>query len=547
MQKKACIWISSMFLIFSFFIIPNSKAAEPNNSKIDAENQVTITACSKLSEMKIPAENIGLPSKGATITSAAFISGKEAGNKNGDFCKVLGAIHSIDKHAPDIHFEVNLPVKWNQKVLQMGGGGFNGTLITGLEQSKGEDVNKPTPLAKGYVTFGSDSGHTGGKWDGSFAMNEEALSNFSKDQIKKTHDVAMYIIKSHYNSNPKLTYFSGGSNGGRESLMAIQHWPEDYDGIITLYPAFNWTAKFIKDNRNVKALYANRLGWLGPKENKLINHTVLEVCDSLDGAQDGIISNTEACTKKSTNILERLRKSRLSEAQIQVIKTFNSPMKLNFSLENKVNSSPGYTQLVGADIGVQLGLDETLTIPLPENDGTKGVKMGVFADQNIRYMVTRDPYFNSFTFNPNEWKNRLREVSKMMDATNPNISSFIKKGGRIILVHGTADEIVSPYGTIDYYNQLNKRFGKNTLDTFMKFYIVPGYGHGNGDFKLAADLLDSLDDWVINGKAPNNMIAMDQNPKTAGRTRPLCEYPAWPIYKGSGDINSAQNYKCVSH
>ena len=64
---------------------------------------------------------------------------------------------------------------------------------------------------------------------------------------------------------------------------------------------------------------------------------------------------------------------------------------------------------------------------------------------------------------------------------------------------------------------------------------------------MAADLLDSLDNWVINGKAPNNMIAMDQNPKTAGRTRPLCEYPAWPKYKGSGDINSAQNYKCVSH
>ena len=120
------------------------------------------------------------------------------------------------------------------------------------------------------------------------------LSNFSKDQIKKTHDVAMYIIKSHYNRNPKLTYFSGGSNGGRESLMAIQHWPEDYDGIITLYPAFNWTAKFIKDNRNVKALYANQSRLVRSKENKLINDTVLEVCDSLDGAQDGIISNTRS-------------------------------------------------------------------------------------------------------------------------------------------------------------------------------------------------------------------------------------------------------------
>ena len=173
--------------------------------------------------------------------------------------------------------------------------------------------------------------------------------------------------------------------------------------------------------------------------------------------------------------------------------------------------------------------------------------MGVFADQNIRYMVTRDPHFNSFTFNPNEWKKRLREVSKMMDATNPNISSFIKKGGKIILVHGTADELVTHYGTIDYYNQLNKIFGKNTLDTFMKFYIVPGYGHGRGAFTMAADLLDAMDNWVVNGKAPSHMIAMDQNPNTAGRTRPLCEYPAWPKYNGSGDINSAANYTCVLH
>ena len=341
-----------------FLYYPN-KAAKTTDGKIVAENPATITACSKLSEIKIPPESIGLPTKGSTITSATFISGKEAGNKNGDFCKVLGAIHPIDKHAPEIHFEVNLPVKWNQKALQMGGGAFNGKLVTGLKQSKGENINKPTPLAKGYVTFGSDSGHTGKKWDGSFAMNEEALANFSKDQIKKTHDVAMYLIKEHYNSQPKQMYFSGGSNGGRESLMAIQHWPEDYDGVITLYPAFNWTAKFIKDNRNVKALYANnRMGWLGPKENTIINDTVREVCDSLDGAQDGIISNIEACTKKSTDILDRLRKSRLSEAQIQVIKIFNSPMNLNFMLENKVNSSPGYTQLVGADLGRQLGLEK---------------------------------------------------------------------------------------------------------------------------------------------------------------------------------------------
>ena len=196
-------------------------------------------------------------------------------------------------------------------------------------------------------------------------------------------------------------------------------------------------------------------------------------------------------------------------------------MNLSFPLANNVHSSPGYTQLVGADLGRQLGLEETPHIPLSENNGTKGVIMGVFADENIRYMVTRNPHFNSLTFNPDEWKNRLQEVSKMIDATNPNISSFIKKGGKIILVHGTADELVTPYGTINYYNNLEKKFGRNTLDTFMKFYIVPGYGHGKGAFTMSADLLDALDHWVMNGTAPSNMIAVDRNPKNSRSYSPI--------------------------
>ena len=496
---------SDVFACFLFCLFLLVQSANPDVNKKVINQQTTAAACSKLSGIRIPAKSIGLPTKGATVHSAAFISSKEPGNKNGDFCKVLGAIHPIDQQAPDIHFEVNLPISWNQKALHMGGGGFDGSLITGLEQSKGEDPNKPTPLAKGYVTFGSDSGHTGGLWDGSFAMNDEALANFSQDHIKKTHDAAMYLIKKHYNQKPKQMYFSGGSNGGRESFKAFQHWPQDYDGIITLYPAFSWTAKFIKDNRNVKALYANnRKGWLGPKENTLINDTVLRVCDSLDGAKDGIISNIEACSKQSSTILNQLRSLGLTEAQMQVIQTFNSPMHLSFSLANKIQSSPGYTQLVGADLGPQLGLEETPTIPLTENDGFKGLKMGVFADQNIRYVVTRNPQFNSLAFNPDDWQKRLREVSNMIDATNPNISSFAKKGGKIIVVHGTADELVTPYSTIDYYTKLKKEFGKDQLDRFFSLYIVPGYGHGHGAFTMSADLLDALDNWVTNGTAPRH-------------------------------------------
>ena len=51
---------------------------------------------------------------------------------NPQFCKVLGQIAPSDPKAPPIKFQVNLPVEWNGRSLQYGGGGFNGVLITGL-------------------------------------------------------------------------------------------------------------------------------------------------------------------------------------------------------------------------------------------------------------------------------------------------------------------------------------------------------------------------------------------------------------------------------
>ena len=80
--------------------------------------------CVALNGVKIPATSIGLPTNGATIVSATFVTATDAGNANGEFCKVLGGIHAVDPTAPDIKFEVNLPSRWNNRMLQMGGGGF---------------------------------------------------------------------------------------------------------------------------------------------------------------------------------------------------------------------------------------------------------------------------------------------------------------------------------------------------------------------------------------------------------------------------------------
>ncbi|KKB34257.1 tannase/feruloyl esterase family alpha/beta hydrolase [Bacillus thermotolerans] len=525
--------VYSILLAFVLLILVSSagttaEAKEKPSSLANGEK-----SCLHLNDLTISKSSIGLRTSGASVTDAVFV----ADEKNGEFCQVKGAIHPVDPSAPDIQFQVNLPSEWNRKALQMGGGGFNGVLVTGLENNRYDPKDTPTPLARGFVTLGSDSGHAAkGNWDGSFAMNNEALANFAGDQIKKTHDTALAIINAYYHTQPEQMYFSGGSEGGREGLVAIQKWPNDYDRAVIFYPVYNWIAKAIQDNRNTQALLKNNgEGWISPEENSRVNEIVLQACDSLDGVEDRMISNTEGCADKSDQILQDLAQAGFSKAQLEVIKTFNSPMEFSFKLANNVTSIAGYSQLEGADIGSQFG-----TSPAPSSFSEHGA-MAQFSDQVLRYMVAKDANLDAMSFNPNEWKKEIQTASKLLEPSKPNLSAFKALGGKVLLVHGTTDQIVTPYGSIDYYKQLEKKYG-NKLDDFLQFYLIPGYGHGYGEFNMTADLLSELDSWVSTGEAPVNLVTAD---KESERTRPMCEFPSWPQYDGTGDTHSAENYSCV--
>lgn len=86
--------------------------------------------------------------------------------------------------------------------------------------------------------------------------------------------------------------------------------------------------------------------------------------------------------------------------------------------------------------------------------------------------------------------------------------------------------------------------GQNAVDEFLRFYIIPGMGHGIGEaFTMSRDLLADLDNWVTNGEAPDVLVVKDVNEATYGRTMPLYQYPYYPEYTGNGDVNSADNYK----
>ena len=540
------------------------------------------TACAGLNGFSISPQGIGLPTTGAVVTSAAVVPAAGAGAAAvAEYCKVLGDINPVDAAAPKIKFQVNLPVNWNGKALMFGGGGYNGVLATGLANVPAGPLDKPAPLARGYATFGSDSGHqanANGSRDGTFGVNDEALKNFASDAIKKTRDVAIHIVQAHYSARASKTYFAGGSTGGREALFAVQNWPQDFDGAIVLYPAWNAAALDLQFGRITRELakpgaYPNRA------KRKAMYDAAMAACDELDGAKDGMISNVSACNAAFNPLTAALNgkplrceggadngDTCLSDAQIAGFNVTNTPLSLNYKLASGETTYPGFNTW-GTDFGnpsasplqptvltLALGTEQPANpMPLVKPATTSTIATSppygaTFWDQWVKHFVTRDANFDSLSLdpqNPGKWQERIVQLTSLQDTNKTDLSAFANKGGKILMAHGAHDALVSPRATQQYWSRINTAMGATPVAGFARYYEIPGYGHAvSSVFNAAWDSLTALENWVEKGVAPPPQIVAD-TAGVPGRTRPLCEFPAYPKYMGAGDVNVAASFTCA--
>ncbi len=540
------------------------------------------TACASLNGLAIAAPWIGLPTTGAIVTSAVVVPAAGTGVAAvAQYCKVLGDINPVDSAAPKIKFQVNLPTNWNGKALMFGGGGYNGVLATGLGNVPAGPTDKPAPLARGYATFGSDSGHqanANGSRDGTFGANDEALKNFASDAIKKTRDAAIHILQTHYTARAQKTYFAGGSTGGREALFAVQNWPQDFDGAIVLYPAWNAAALDLQFGRITRELakpgaYPNRA------KRQVLFDASLAACDELDGVKDALISNVNACNatfNPSTAMLagKPVRcaggadtgDTCLSDAQIAGFNVTNTALDLNYKLASGEISYPGFNTW-GTDFGnpsasplqptvltLSLGTEQPAnpmpavkpaTATLPASSPPYG---STFWDQWVKYFVTRDANFNSISLdpqNPGPWQSRIVALTTLQDTNKTDLSAFANKGGKILMAHGSHDALVSTRATQQYWQRIRSGMSPARVDAFAKYYEIPGYGHAlSSVFNAAWDSLTTLENWVEKGISPPPQTVAD-TAGVPGRTRPLCDFPGYPKYKGAGDVNLAASFSCA--
>jgi feruloyl esterase len=367
--------------------------------------------------------------------------------------------------------------------------------------------------------------------------------------VKKGHDAAMEIIKKAYGRAPERSYFIGGSQGGHEALDAAARYPNDYDGVVAHYPAYNVTLLHLGSLNAGRAVYeGGGAAWLNPAKTKLITDAVYAKCDGLDGVKDGIIGSVKACT--TTFDVKALRCANgadtgdtcLSDAQLGAVAKIASDYKPGFSVAG-MDTFPRWPLLEGALFRERSNWGQ---VQQPSNPlSGKEPLLYTAGDQTAKFIISRNPKLDTMTFDPKEWQARIATVASIMDVSDVSLEKFKAKGGKIIMTHGTADDFITPHNSELYYQRQVKQFGKSGVDSFMRFYMIPGFGHGFGPFNAKIDSLKALQAWVEKGQAPSGLTAIDGNPN-ANRSRPLCEWPKFPKFTGApGSESSAASFTCV--
>jgi pimeloyl-ACP methyl ester carboxylesterase len=532
-------------------------------STVKTADQLT-SACPSLTGRQISRAQIGLPSGDASLVSAVLVANTAGIPAH---CKINGRIAPIDPAAKPIEFQINLPLQWNSKALQYGGGGFNGTLVTGLTPLRDAAPTDPLPIARGYATYGTDSGHKVSDYarsePGAFALNDEMLENFAYASYKKVRDVAQVTMNAFYGRSASAVYYFGGSEGGREGLAMAQKFPADYQGVVSVVPVINWTGLFHAFVANQTPQFGD---WLDASKVPLIAKATSDACDALDGLVDGVVNNYQACQSRVK--LEALRCPNgndagahcLSDAELGVMRLLHAPYRFPFRLANGISSYPGWyfgheDSLDGPSAMSYVRWVSGSAAPtVPANASTASTHW-LYGNNWIRYAIARDANYDVRQYKPEAFAARVQATSAMMDFTNPDLSAFFSRGGKLIIRENAADRAQSPAMGFEYYKSMVALMGQATVDKSARLYVSPASTHsGNARSVLdktavptMADLLDILDKWVSADTPPPEAVMQTrhaaQAPFAIQATRPMCRYPAYPHYTG-GDPLLARSFAC---
>jgi hypothetical protein len=494
----------------------------------------------------------------ATITSATSVPAgpPQLGGRAGApppqapnlpaYCKVDGiATPSADSH---ILFEVWLPLTgWNGKFEQVGNGGLAGALQIPAMMS---------PLLRGYATATTDDGHEAQNTDAAWALDHpEKVTDFAQRAVHETSVQSKSIIRAMYGKDPMRSYFVGCSEGGREALMEAQRFPDDFVGIIAGAPANNWTHLLDTAVWIEQAVRSDPASTIPAAKLPVIQKAAIAACDKLDGVEDGLIGNPAVCKfdPATTQCKAGADDANcLTPAQVAAVKKlYEGPRNPRTGAQIYPGFAPG-TEAVPANWQVW--------VTGGAGGSNRPALAWMFGNSYFGDIVYGNPQwdFKTFDFDKDAASND-EKFAALFNSTNPDLSKFHARGGKLIQYHGWGDAAISPFNSVNYAESVRAKMGASSA-AFYRLFMVPGMSHCNGglganEFGNAGlavgdaehDIVTALDAWVEKGSAPDKIIAsgyVDGDRTKAPMTRPLCPYPQEAQYTGKGDTNDAASFVC---
>ncbi len=459
-------------------------------------------------------------------------SGSRRDNVRVPHCRVSGVI------GKSIAFTAMLPKKWNDRLFMGGNGGYAGTINRGALSLANE----------GYLTVSTNTGHDrspggGARW----ALNDpERQVDFGYLAVHRTAEIAKTLAKAFYGREPRYSYFSGCSNGGRQGLMEAERYPGDFDGIVAGAPAAFMSLTGAAFLKNTKAVFPDPSYFDRPIVTQanldLLSRKVREACDVLDGVRDGVLNDPRDCNFEVASIKrcpgDIAAADCLTASQRAAIVRIYAPVTDThgraiypaqpFGGENLPNGWPFW--ITGRDSSLM----REVHVPTAQAMFvTEGAKYFMFNDSTWDY----SKYSGSFVADARRW-------AEILDADNPDLSRFAARKGKLIIWHGWSDPALNPIATIGYYNRVVARDARAA--NYARLFMEPGVLHcGDGPGPSDVPWMKAITDWVESGRAPDQMIATKSD--SAGKTirsRPLCAYPSRAVYKGSGSTDDAANFAC---
>ncbi|KAF2453602.1 Tannase/feruloyl esterase [Lineolata rhizophorae] len=483
--------------------------------------------------------------EGATVVS---ISGQERnGSSTGDFpvfprqsaggslanevCEV-NVILTHEGANDTVRIAIWLPLSgWNGKFQGTGGGG----LIAG------EFDSALAPAVQlGYAAGSTDAGLPSNSFDGTeWAGNEQLLKNFAHLSIHEMSVVGKQVAESFYSSPVEYSYWNGCSTGGRQGYMEAQRYPEDYDGILAIAPAINFN----------KMAVASAWPYAVMKEEGEFPQTcvwdamvqaAIDQCDMDDGGDDDLISDPPTCDFNPFLIVgQNMSNCSITERHATIARKI---------IDGPVDAS-GDRLWYGLEPGTTFtGLATTTVFSISDGWIRNWVRPG-YNTSNLNY--------DNF---PGLFQQAVDKFDDLIGTSNPDLSGFAERGGKLLTWHGWADQLIFPQGTSDYRQRVQDTMGDG-VDGFYRLFFAPGVQHcsgGNGPVPI--DPLADLVAWVEQGQAPETLAAMSGSGSMAGNpsgnpssgagngsqiSRDLCLWPESLIFSGSGDVNAASTWTCA--